>query len=39
MDDWVENDVQSLPVIITQMPDFCKLVKIEPQNVDFFVRK
>jgi len=39
MDDWVENDVRNLPVIITQMPDFCKLVKIEPQNVDFFVRK
>ncbi len=39
MDDWVENDARSLPVIITQMPDFCKLVKIEPQNVDFFVRK
>jgi len=39
MEDWVENDVRSLPVIITQKPDFCKLVKIEPQNVDFFVRK
>lgn len=39
MDDWVESDVRSLPVIITQKPDFCKLVKIEPQNVDFFVRK
>lgn len=39
MDDWTENDVQSLPVIITQLPEFCKLVKIEPQNVDFFVRK
>ncbi|MGK6351227.1 CdaR family protein [Parapedobacter sp. DT-150] len=39
MDDWVDNDVKSLPVIITQMPGYCKLVKIEPQNVDFFVRK
>src|SRR5690606_14321357 len=38
MDDWTENDVQSLPVIITQLPEFCKLVKVEPQNVDFFVR-
>src|SRR5690606_1023896 len=36
MDDWVENDAQSLPVIITQKPDFCRLVKIEPQNVEFF---
>lgn len=39
MDDWVTDDVTNLPVIITQMPDFCKLVKIEPQNVDFFIRK
>ncbi|MBK1441505.1 hypothetical protein JHJ32_16020 [Parapedobacter sp. ISTM3] len=39
MDDWVDNGVTSLPVIITQMPKFCKLVKVEPQNVDFFVRK
>ena len=39
MDDWKENDVRSLPVIITRTPEFCKLVKIEPQNVDFFVRK
>lgn|SRR5690606_8155984 len=39
MDNWVEEGVTSLPVIITRMPDFCKLVKIEPQNVNFFVRK
>ena len=39
MEDWVEDDVSSLPVIITQVPDFCKLVKIEPQNVDFFIRR
>ncbi len=39
MDDWVENGVKNLPVIVTQLPDYCKLVKVEPQNVDFFVRK
>ena len=39
MDDWVADDVSNLPVIITQIPDYCKLVKVEPQNVDFFVRK
>ena len=39
MDDWVADGVNNLPVIITQIPDFCKLVKIEPQNVDFFIRK
>jgi len=39
LDDWVKDDVRNLPVIITQKPDYCKLVKMEPQNVDFFVRK
>lgn len=39
LDDWVDNGVKSLPVIITQMPDYCKLIKVEPQNVDFFVRR
>ncbi len=39
MDDWVNDGVTNLPVIITQMPEFCELVKVEPQNVDFFVRK
>ncbi|MEC3879726.1 hypothetical protein [Parapedobacter sp. 10938] len=39
MDNWVDDGVTNLPVIITQKPDYCKLVKVEPQNVDFFVRK
>lgn len=39
LDNWVENGVNSLPVIVTKVPDFVKIVKIEPQNVDFFVRK
>ncbi|WP_228384223.1 YbbR-like domain-containing protein [Sphingobacteruim zhuxiongii] len=36
---WKEHKVQSLPVIITKIPDFCQVISIEPQNVDFFVRK
>lgn len=39
MDDWVEHGVKNLPVIITRKPEYCKLVKVEPQNIDFFVRK
>ncbi len=39
MEDWVDKDIRHLPVLITQKPDYCKLIKIEPQNVDFFVRK
>lgn len=39
MEQWTADHVRSLPVIITQIPEFCKLVKVEPQNVDFFVRR
>ena len=39
LDDWVNDGVRNLPVIITRQPEYCRLVKIEPQNVDFFVRK
>lgn len=39
MDDWTERDIKELPVLITQKPDYCQLIKIEPQNIDFFVRK
>ena len=36
---WEENKVKSLPIVLTKVPDYVKVVKIEPQNVDFFVRK
>lgn len=36
---WEEHDVQSLPVILTKVPPHCHIMSIEPQNVDFFVRK
>lgn len=39
LQNWEDKHVKSLPVRITKMPDFVKLLKIEPQNVDFFVRK
>lgn len=39
LDDWEEYGVNSLPVIITKSPDFCKIIKIEPENVDFILRK
>lgn len=29
----------SLPVIITKSPKFCTILKIEPQNVDYILRK
>lgn len=39
MDNWAENGVQSLPVIVSKIPEYCELISVEPQNVDFFLRK
>lgn len=39
MANWEDKHVKSLPVRITMIPDFVQLIKLEPQNVDFFVRK
>lgn len=39
MEGWEKNNTKSLPVIVTKVPDFVKIVKVEPQNIDFFVRK
>lgn len=36
---WVEHKVTSLPVELTKVPPYCRVLRIEPQNVDFFVRK
>ncbi|MCT1526718.1 MULTISPECIES: hypothetical protein [Sphingobacterium] len=36
---WKDHNVESLPVILTKVPEFCQVLSIEPQNVDFFVRK
>ena len=36
---WSERHYSALPVKMTRLPAFCKIVKIEPQNVDFIVKK
>lgn len=36
---WKDHNVSSLPVIMTKVPDYCQVLSIEPQNVDFFVRR
>ncbi len=36
---WKNYGYKMLPVKITQLPDFCRIVKIEPQNVDFIIKK
>lgn len=37
-DEWVKNKYSQLPIRITKFPPFCKLVKIEPQIVDFIIK-
>jgi hypothetical protein len=32
-------NVTDLPVILTKSPEFCKVLKIEPQNVNYILRK
>lgn len=39
LENWQDMHVKSLPVRITKIPDFVQVIKLEPQNVDFFVRK
>lgn len=36
---WSERHYKMLPVKLTRIPAFTKIVKIEPQNVDFIVKK
>ncbi|MEJ6982598.1 YbbR-like domain-containing protein [Pedobacter sp. P351] len=39
LDKWMKNKYRQLPLQITQFPAYCKLVKTEPQIVDFFVKE
>ncbi len=36
---WSDRDYTTLPVKLTRIPAYCKIVKIEPRNIDFIVRK
>jgi YbbR domain-containing protein len=36
---WKNNGYSALPVKLTRSPSYCKIVKIEPQNIDFIIRK
>lgn len=37
LSNWEQNKVKALPVILTRFPDFCTIVKIMPENVDFII--
>jgi YbbR domain-containing protein len=36
---WQDQGYKQLPVKVTQFPSYCKLVRIEPQNLDFIVKE
>jgi hypothetical protein len=38
LDKWMKNKYSQLPVEIRKFPAFCKLVKTDPQTVDFLVK-
>jgi len=39
LDMWKKHNYNVLPVMLTKLPAFCKIVKIEPKNIDFIIRK
>ncbi|MFD2162625.1 YbbR-like domain-containing protein [Paradesertivirga mongoliensis] len=39
LDNWMKNKYSQLPLRIIKFPPFCKLVKTEPQIVDFLVKE
>jgi YbbR domain-containing protein len=39
LDLWRHNGYSVLPVKVTRMPSYSKVVKIEPQNIDFIIKK
>jgi len=39
LDLWRNGNYSTLPVKLARFPAYCKIVKIEPQNVDFIIRK
>ena len=36
---WRDHNYSTLPIKLTRFPAYCKIVKIEPQNIDFIIRK
>jgi YbbR domain-containing protein len=36
---WRKGGYHVLPVKISKVPDYCRIVKIEPQNIDFIIKK
>jgi YbbR domain-containing protein len=36
---WKNQGYNTLPVKLTRMPPYCKIISVEPQNIDFIIKK
>ena len=36
---WKNNGYSTLPVKLTRIPPFCKVISVDPQNIDFIIKK
>jgi YbbR domain-containing protein len=39
LDLWRKNGYKTLPVVLSKIPDYCHVVKIEPRNIDFIIKE
>jgi hypothetical protein len=39
LDLWRQHGYKVLPVVLSKIPEYCRIVKIEPQNIDFIIKK
>ncbi|HEY5325408.1 MAG TPA: CdaR family protein [Mucilaginibacter sp.] len=39
LDLWRLHGYKVLPVVLSKIPGYCRIVKIEPQNIDFIIKK
>jgi YbbR domain-containing protein len=39
LDLWRERHYSTLPVSLTRIPAFCKIVRVEPKNIDFIIHR
>lgn len=37
LDNWTKKDYDELPVVLKRSPPFCKVIKMEPEMVDFII--
>jgi YbbR domain-containing protein len=38
LDNWSKKGYSQLPVVLKKIPPFCKILKIEPQTIDFIIK-